>query len=867
VGPASAVHPDTTDQPDTRHAAGTRLARIRAGTLLLCTILGVVGARTLGDQFGGAGIVLAPWLFGVGATVACISMVVPDRAGVLLVLLALTLVMGGWASTRLRTVDRASLLTHLPGGRATDAPVRVRGIVIGMTPPERAVRDPLVPFARATERFDVRLTGAVVGSGADRVWEGVRGRVVVRGPRGMLERVRVGESVEVRGLLTTPSPGLNPGEPDWVALARQSGSVGVVWVGEAGLVREAPPVRALRDRWAAWRTRTLFDLRNTVLLRSGLGGVVRTTTGSVWVDPDRVYGRDADEPGGRSLVSAILLGVREHDAPLPDAMRRVGLAHLMAISGLHLGLSVGMLLLVMRLLGDWGRWEGVVMSVAVVAYLLVLPVQVPVWRAGVLVLGLVLARGLGRRYDGFGVLCWVGIGLLVWRPLDAYALGYQLSVGMTALLMLLPWHEPAPGWRGVLGWPLRAGGVCVKAWGVGQGAVLAHTGVLSPLAWAATLVVSGPIALLLGAGYAALGVCLVWGRGGRWLMGLVLDGADLVARGVVWLDGLGWSWAQTALLPAWAAVAVTVGAIGVSLRPRSVERWGLLLVACCAGVWGLFRAGALPPDVSLEVAMVAVGDGSCYVVRSGNEALLYDAGSMRGGMGEGELARVLLAMGVPRVRTAIVSHANVDHYNALPDLAARSGLERVLVAGALLDAAREGGVERVLFERLDRAGVEILEVGVGASFVLGEARVEVLWPVPGSGAIADENDTSLVVRVRVPTDAGERAVLFTGDIGPGPLGVLREAHGSGRLGRVDVLELPHHGSFNEASEGLVGALSPGVVLQSTGRQRVGDGRWEGARALQRSRGGAWFVSEVDGCVRTRVLRDGRVRAVGTRGRD
>ncbi|MFG0305955.1 MAG: ComEC/Rec2 family competence protein [Phycisphaerales bacterium JB040] len=864
MGTGPAVQPDAPDRPDTARADSARIAQFRAGSLLLCAILGVMLGREAGGSPGSGWGSWSVWLFGAGVATASVSIATRGRPGVLLLLASAVLVAGGWANARLHTVASDSLLTLLPAGAVEDAPVRVRGVVVGVTPPERAARDPLVPFASVSERVDVRLTSALAGTGEDRAWRGVSGLVVVRSGAGLLDRVRVGDAVEVRGLLSTPSPGLNPGEPDWVGLARQRAVVGVLHARDPGLVRQAPVPNGVRDRWAAWRSRVLFDLRNTVLVRAGLGGVVRTPGGNAWVDPGAVYEPGAG--GGRALVSAILLGVREHDTELPRAMRRVGLAHLMAISGLHLGLSVGMLLLAMRLVGDWGRWEAAVVSAAVAVYLLVLPVQVPVWRAGALVLGLALARALGRRYDGFGVLCWVGIGLLVWRPLDAYALGYQLSVGMTALLMLLPWSEGAGGWRGVLGWPWRAGSVCVKAWGVGQAAVLAHTGVLSPLAWAATLAVSGPIALLLGAGYVALGVCLVWGDGGRWLMGRVLWAGDRLSEVVLWIDSLGWSSVQTALLPGWAAVAVTLGAVAVALRPRSMERWGLLLAACALGAWGLGRAGLPARGVALEVAMVAVGDGSCYVVRSGGEAMLYDAGSMRGGMGEDELGRVLRAMGVSRVRTAVVSHANVDHYNALPALAPAVGLERALVSRGLLESARSGGVERVLFERLASAGVEVVEVGAGDSFTLGGARVEVLWPPDGAhDAIADENDTSMVVRVRVGTDAGERAALFTGDIGAGPIRELLAS--AGRLGRVDVLELPHHGSHNDASESLVEALAPGVVLQSTGRQRVGDRRWDDARALHGARGLAWFVSAVDGGVRARVLRDGSLHALGTRGRD
>ncbi|PCI07125.1 hypothetical protein COB72_10800, partial [bacterium] len=58
-------------------------------------------------------------------------------------------------------------------------------------------------------------------------------------------------------------------------------------------------------------------------------------------------------------------------------------------------------------------------------------------RAGVIVAVLLLSGRVGRRYDRLTILAWVGVGLLVWRPMDVFSLGYQLSMGITALLVVL----------------------------------------------------------------------------------------------------------------------------------------------------------------------------------------------------------------------------------------------------------------------------------------------------------------------------------------------------------------------------------------------------------------------------------------------
>src|SRR5205823_4667612 len=76
-------------------------------------------------------------------------------------------------------------------------------------------------------------------------------------------------------------------------------------------------------------------------------------------------------------------------------------------------------------------------AVLVALYMLVLPAQAPILRAGILVLVLLIADASGRRYDRATLLGWIALALLIIRPLDAWSLGFQLSFGIVAALLLL----------------------------------------------------------------------------------------------------------------------------------------------------------------------------------------------------------------------------------------------------------------------------------------------------------------------------------------------------------------------------------------------------------------------------------------------
>ena len=103
----------------------------------------------------------------------------------------------------------------------------------------------------------------------------------------------------------------------------------------------------------------------------------------------------------------------------------------------------------------------------------------------------------------------------------------------------------------------------------------------------------------------------------------------------------------------------------------------------------------------------------------------------------------------------------------------------------------------------------------------------------------------------IPKDSSARALL-TGDIQREAMALLME---SGQDLRADVIELPHHGSAHEAAYDFVQHVNPSVVLQSTGRKRVDDPRWDTTRA-----GRTWLVTQRHGMCTARLLPDGKVHA-------
>jgi len=842
-----------------------------------CVIGGVVGVWLFGVVGGAVGA----W-FAVGCGLVGVGIVVSGvwRSGCLV--LAVGALMGGYTGVRVGTVsgDRVDVLSGVVDGG--EGIVRFRGVVVGgieLREGRGEVWEPVM-WEGVRGRLLVRVEGVFVGGeieekrrpppslrdtspageGQERSgrWARASGVVRVVMSREDGEGLRVGDVVEVMGMMRGNFEARNVGGRDWVGVANMEGRAGVISVVGGGGIEVVGVGGGVWNSVMRWRE----GVRGRALVSLGLDGLAD--------------GEDA----GRVVLGALILGERAAGGrEVERGFARVGVGHVLAISGFHVALLVGMCVLLVRLVGleRWfGGWvECGVVCLVLIGMWVVVPVRVPMVRAMVLIGAIMVGRGMGRRYDTMSVLGWVALGLMVWRPLDVLGLGWQLSVGVTGLLVWMGRSKEVGVARktrrggmlvGMLGggWNVfRMNGAC---WLLAMPAIMLHVGTVSVVGFVMAVVVAAMAGVLMVLGYLQVLVGVVWPALGGETLFIVEWAAGVVAGFVGWVDGMGWSSVRGWNFgTAWTICAT--GLVWLVLTGARVVTRGRVGVACLVLlVWGGAQYRMVSYVDGVRVEMVDVGDGSAYLVRSGNEAMLYDCGSLDFRVGS-TVERMAWARGVRRIDSVIVSHDNLDHFNGLVELVrAGVGFERLYVGGAmeLEPSVAWAGVRAELVG----LGVEIFEMGVGDRFVFGEGYVECVGgggmekfsekieeargsqksgepsprPSPirmgegGRGGL-HVNDTSLVVRVEVETEAGELAVLFTGDVDEGGIGGLVEEDFEG----VVVLELPHHGSMNSAVRGFVGLVDPAVVLQSTGPERV-DGRWEFLH-----KGRSWYASGgVDG---------------------
>lgn len=720
--------------------------------------------------------------------------------------------------------------------------VRVAGRIAS---PPRDVVSEQGPFGAFNYRdpgtlFELDLQRIDTGGG----WEDCSGTILVR-IKQHDHRPMLGQRIEATGWLSTIGPTQNPGEFDYAAYLKSQGVLGRMTLMRRGNWEPlGPPPQYTFTGLRRW----LGD-EAAISLRRGL----------------------PHDPQQTGLLEALLLGRRTGDIDeLSDSFRAVGLAHVLSISGAHLGIllllvwGLGRLLIGRPTVVAWG-----VMAVLVL-FLLVVPWRTPIVRAAIMAGVFCVGYGFGRRLRGVEMLAGAALIVLVWKPGDLFTAGFQLSFGAVGGLLLFArpvslrlWPEPTvqlfhptaaqQGWR----WFVDFVAVSVVAFLVAVPLVMYHFKLLSPLAALLSMFALPVLTGLLGVGYLKI------------LLGVLLPSASsLLAMPTAWLaDSLVALVDQSRRMPAasvplmnqptiaWTAAALAVVVAWLAGRFDHRRVAGLLALVLVIG-WAVLEqrphdgqaVTERPP--AMEVVMFGVGDGSCYLLRSGGETAMYDCGSQEFlRIGERSIVPALQELGVQRLAFVMLSHPDLDHFAGVLDVVDAMAVDRVIVSAEVLREAESAprGSAGYLVEQLRSRGIEPEVAGQGWSETLGQARLDILWPAPDFES-DHNNNHSLVLRA----EAGGQRMLLNGDIQGEAIDALLSA---GVDLRAEVTDLAHHGSWVDESPAWFAAVLPRLVLQSSGPRRPERDRWAG---YLRERNIPRLATDATGMVRIAFTEEGRL---------
>jgi competence protein ComEC len=547
-----------------------------------------------------------------------------------------------------------------------------------------------------------------------------------------------------------------------------------------------------------------------------------------------------------SLAQGIILGIRSSiPQDLRDDFSRSGTAHLLAISGLHLGVMAGILLGIGLWLFGRRRYLYVWLAFgAVWLYAIITGMSPPVVRGAIMASLFLIAEALGRQRSAMVALTFAAA---VMAGINPYILGdasFQLSfLAMAGLVFVFPvlrtcGRQLIAARLGEEGALVSFAGVTVDTLSASLGAVIAvwpliayYFGVLSFV---------GPLATFLA--FAALPVII--------LAGALTAAIGLVSLSVAQVVGwLAWPFLTYMILVARGLAAPSVSSLNVSsISPGFIAGYYVVLAAAIwfharwqrlrnlmSGAAGVMKAGAnfsfglsrsikwaiVPllvlallvsytavtmPDDDLHVSFIDVGQGDAIFIQKGSQQILVDGGPSPGA--------ITMALGrrMPfwdrTIDLLVLTHPHQDHLAGLMEVLRRYRVKQVLFppgvyASPLFDEWLATVSEKEVKSTLAQAGQRI--------DVAGSVALQVFNPpqVPLTGTASDIDNNGVVLRL----EYGQISFLLTADI-------QREAEWELTRERAPlastVLKVAHHGSDTSTTPEFLAVASPALAVISVG---------------------------------------------------
>jgi competence protein ComEC len=549
---------------------------------------------------------------------------------------------------------------------------------------------------------------------------------------------------------------------------------------------------------------------------------------------------DAGPTASGALLRALVLGDRAGLEPATrDAFARAGTAHLLAVSGLHVGwvfgllrLGLGAFLRRIPALGLLRRARGLATGAAWVgaaSYAFLCGPGVPALRASAMAAAGALALMGGRRASAWNGLALAGMVVLASSPAALFDVGAWLS--FAAVAGLLVWRVPPRPLAGLVHATLAAS--------LATAPIVALTGIGPwPSGSVAANLLAVPVfgLLVLPAGLLALCAILVCAPLAAPACALARCCAGL---GLALVERLGSP--DLLALSRWPfALAAAAGLTGFALRALArTRRRGPLALALAGAALSVALLLVAPRNraVTPEVIFLDVGHGDAVLLRSAEQAWLVDAGGRLAGYDAGRrvVRPALRALGVRRLALLVITHADADHIGGAAAILRGVRVDEVWLTAAALRASSSRELRAAAAQR----GVRLRVVAAGTTWRHPSGRLELLWPPSGLRS-SSRNSGSIVVRAQL----GARCVLLPGDVSAN---VERQLAAS--VGACDVLALAHHGSRSSSHPRWLDALRPGLAIASAGGRAANSLPHERVRSRLAQRGIPLYVTREHGALR------------------
>lgn len=505
-----------------------------------------------------------------------------------------------------------------------------------------------------------------------------------------------------------------------------------------------------------------------------------------------------------AVVMGLLFGETSGiDEDIIETFRRGGTAHVLAVSGLHLGLLYSFLCRFKR------KKRSIPADIAIVlvlsAYTALAGFTASVVRACLMIFIHIAGNHLNRRYDLISSTCVSMIIILAVNLMQIYSAGFQMSfLAVITLGIMIPLIQKKI--KGIL-LPMIAVQTGMVPYTMYVFNYVSLTSVIS------NIPVYFIAAAMIPAGILVIAFC--------WLPVIAKPAAmitGLFVKLLLWCNDftyMGGVFTFDVASPSVIFLAVYYIFIfymcseagQIALIRRNYKKIAAVFAAaviCGTGCSVYLSDGFEKTDM----VFVDVGQGDCLHIKAGGKNLLIDGGgSFNYNVGKSTLKPYLLKNGVTKIDMAIATHLHTDHYQGLKELSQTYRIKKLGVYEA--NSVNENHLKKEF--KTD----EILYLAAGDVINMGRnVSIEVLSPDRGNPLDEkDENKNSLVLRVNVKGSS----VLMTGDIDEkGEKTLIADTDI-----KADILKIAHHGSRYSSCEKFIAVAAPKIAVIQVGKNTYG----------------------------------------------
>ena len=521
------------------------------------------------------------------------------------------------------------------------------------------------------------------------------------------------------------------------------------------------------------------------------------------------------------FMKALLAGYKDdyyQNDKLYASMNVAGLAHVVAVSGMHVAFLVGVL---QSILGR-NRRSSLICIVLVWLFVVMVGSPLSAVRAGIMISILMLAPVLGRINDRATTLSFALAAILISNPFSAGSVALQLSFGAVAGMFLFsqPVYEyfaskltPPKLLRTPVNYMIATLSSSLAVTVFTFPLLAVHFGYVTLLAPLMNILCLWAISALFAGGFALCALGLVLPVPASWLAGLLSYLVRYIACVVEYSAKMPVTalYTENAYAVPW-LVASYVLFIAYFILRRYKKLSVLIPSAVClvmlCGVF-LLTERDMRSDTG-TISVMNVGNGQCIAVTEGENTVVIDCGGYGITQNAGSmLASYLRANGRYDIDYLMLTHLHTDHASGVVRLLNLMNVKTVILPDNAEDTGGDGMLESII-EAAGENDTKLVYITQDTDFTAGMIRLSVFE----SSELGSRDESGIMAKLSI----NDYDMLVTGDV---EKVVERELVAKHELSGTELLIVPHHGSRYSTSSELLSALRPETAVISTGYNSYG----------------------------------------------